>query len=297
MKILITGKDGQLAKALFTRAKSNYKLFGFNKKELNIENFQLVRDIILFHKPDWIINTAAFTDVDKAENEKTAAFSINAYAVGEIAKILNSYGGRLLQISTDFVFKGDKSTPYSINDLCSPINEYGRSKLEGEILALKYAGNIVLRTSWLYSSYGNNFLIKILNLHKNLSKDNKCLNVVHDQIGSPTNANGLAEICWEIIDKSNDLDTRNQIFHWSNSGIISRYDFAFMIGEVAADLGIIKKAAKVFPVKSSEYKANADRPFYSVLDCSNTKDFLKLEQIYWIDSLKETLIDYRNSIK
>ena len=297
MNILITGKDGQLAKALFKRANSKYKLFGFNKKELNIENFQQLRNTILLHKPEWIINTAAFTDVERAENEKKSAFSINAYAVGEIAKILNSYGGRLLQISTDFVFKGDKSTPYSVNDHCSPINVYGKSKLEGETLSLKYARNIVLRTSWLYSSYGDNFLIKILNLHKNFSKDNKCLNVVQDQIGSPTNTNELAKVCWQIIEKSNDLDPKHQIFHWSNSGIISRYDFAFMIGEFAEDLGIIKKAAKVFPVKSSEFKAKAHRPFYSALDCSYTKDFLKLEQMYWLDALKETLVDYRNSIK
>ncbi len=300
MKILITGKEGQLAKALFTKAKSShtsYKLIGFNKKELNIENSQLLRDTVLFHKPDWIINTAAFTDVEKAENEKNSAFSINAYAVGEIAKIVNSYGGRLLQISTDFVFKGDKRNPYSINDLCSPINEYGRSKLEGETLALIYSGNIVLRTSWLYSNYGDNFMIKILNLHEKFSKDNKYLNVVHDQIGSPTNANELAKICWKIINKSSDLDTKHKIFHWSNYGIISRYEFALMIGKVAEDLGIIKKAAKVFPVKSSEYKAKAHRPPYSVLDCSGTKDFLKLEQIHWLDALKETLIEYRNFIK
>ena len=107
----------------------------------------------------------------------------------------------------------------------------------------------------------------------------------------------MAKVCWKIIDKSNDLNSKQKIFHWSNSGIISRYDFAFMIGEVAEDLGIIKKAAKVFPVKSSEYKSKAQRPFYSVLDCFHTKDLLKLEQIHWFDALKETLIDYRNNLK
>ncbi len=165
------------------------------------------------------------------------------------------------------------------------------------MLSLKYEGNIVLRTSWLYGSCGNNFMIKILNLHKNLSKDSKCLKVVYDQIGSPTNTIDLPKVCWKIIDKSNDLDIKNQIFHWSNSGITSRYDFAFMIGKVAKDLGIIKKAAKVFPVKSSEYATKAQRPLYSVLDCSHTKDILKLEQIHWLDALEKTLINYRNKIK
>ena len=169
MKILITGKDGQLGKALIAKSKPEYKLLCFNKKQLNIENYQSLRNIILLHRPKWIINTAAFTDVERAEKEKDSAFSINAYAVEEIAKILNTYGGRLLQISTDFVFKGNKNIPYSINDLCSPINEYGKSKLEGEILSLKYKDTTtILRTSWLYSSYGDNFLIKILkHLHLN----------------------------------------------------------------------------------------------------------------------------------
>lgn len=296
MKILITGKDGQLARALVTKNRSDYKLFVFNKKELNIENLQLLRDTILLNKPDWIINTAAFTDVEKAENKKESAFLINAYAVEEMAKILNSYGGRLLQISTDFVFKGDKNKPYSINDLCSPINEYGKSKLEGEILSLKFSGTVVLRTSWLYSCYGNNFLIKILNLHKEFSKKNKNLNVVYDQIGSPTNTDELAKVCWKIIDKSKYLESKDRIFHWSNSGIISRYDFAFMIGAIAEDLGIIKNAAKVSPIKSSEYKSKTRRPFYSVLDCSETKNFLKLEQLHWLDALKETLKDYQNNL-
>ena len=169
--------------------------------------------------------------------------------------------------------------------------------MEGEILSLKFSGTVVLRTSWLYSTCGNNFLIKILNLHRQFANESKSFNVVYDQIGCPTNTNELAKVCWEIIDKSEDLDPNNQIFHWSNSGIISRYDFAFMIGAIAEDLGIIKNAAKVSPIKSSEYKSKTRRPFYSVLDCSETKNFLKLEQLHWLDALKETLKDYQNSLE
>ena len=292
MKILITGKDGQLAQALLKKNNSKHNLISLSKDEFNLENYHTLKKQILFHKPDWIINAAAFTDVEKAERNKITTFSVNAHAVGEIAKILDSYGGRLLQISTDFVFKGDKNNPYSINDSCLPINQYGKSKLEGEKLCLKYPKNIILRTSWLYSIYGNNFFIKILNLHKKFANESKSFNVVYDQIGCPTNANELAKVCWKIIDKSEDLDPNNQILHWSNSGIISRYDFAFMIGALAQDLGIIEKAADVFPIRSSEYPSNTKRPYYSVLDCTETKNLLKINQIHWFNALKETLIDY-----
>ena len=134
MKILITGKDGQLAQSLLKKYNLKYNLISLSKDELNLENYQTLKNKILFYKPDWIINTAAFTDVEKAEREKNTTFSVNAKAVGEMAKILDSYGGRLLQISTDFVFKGDKNKPYSIKDSCLPINLYGKSKLEGEKL-------------------------------------------------------------------------------------------------------------------------------------------------------------------
>ena len=292
MKILITGKDGQLAQSLLKKNNSKYNLISLSKDELNLENYQTLKNKILFHKPDWIINTAAFTDVEKAERKKNTTFSVNAHAVGEMAKILDSYGGRLLQISTDFVFKGDKNNPYSIDDSCLPINQYGKSKLEGEKLCLKYPKNIILRTSWLYSICGNNFFIKILNLHRKFANESKSFNVVYDQIGCPTNTNELAKVCWEIIDKSEELDPNNQIFHWSNSGIISRYDFAFMIGALAEELGIIEKAANIFPIRSSEYPSNAKRPSYSVLDCTETINLLKINQVHWFNALKETLIDY-----
>ena len=212
MKVLLTGSTGQLGNSIIDTKSENIDLITTNREQLDLSNPEYCEEFILSEKPDWVINCAAFTAVDLAEKDFNLAKKINSFAPQAFANAINKINGNLLQISTDFVFKGDKCTPYSEKDLCSPINVYGKSKLEGETLSLKYAGNIVLRTSWLFSSYGDNFLIKILNLHKNLSKDSKCLNVVYDQIGSPTTTGTLAKAIWDTIKSNISFSRENKKF-------------------------------------------------------------------------------------
>ena len=288
MKILITGIDGQLGNQLKKNTDKNNIIIGLNRKQFNLQNKENCRKTILDLKPDWIINAAAFTAVEKAELEVKKAFDINAKAVETLAKTCSSYGGRLLQISTDFVFDGCKKRPYLPYDKCNPLNIYGASKLEGENLALKYPGTLVLRTSWLYGDEGNNFCLKMLNIHKNASEQSKVIRVVNDQKGCPTDCFNLSKICWKLINKTSKHELKDNIFHWSNKGIISWYDFAFAIGKYGVEYGILKNAATVKPVKSNDYKTLAKRPTFSALECAKTSKLLNIEQLDWIEALKST---------
>ncbi len=292
MRILITGVDGQLGSQLVKNPQPNLEVIGLNKNQFNLLNFEQCRKTILNLKPEWIINTAAFTAVDKAEIELKKTFDINAFGVEVIAKTCSSYGGRLLQISTDFVFDGMKKTPYLPHDKCNPLNKYGESKLKGEYLSLKYPGNLILRTSWLYGPSGNNFCLKMLNLHKNAFKQSKILKIVHDQKGCPSDTIQLAKICWELIKKETDTKSKQKIFHWSNKGITTWYDFAFSIGKFAEEYGLIEKAADIQPISSSDYKTLAKRPNFSALDCNQTSRFLGIKQLEWTESLKLILKEY-----
>jgi len=291
MKILVTGSNGQLGKTLLKNNFENFQVIGLDSKQFNLLDAELCKKKLLEIKPDWVINTAAYTEVDKAEIETQKAYQTNARAVDLMTEVITSYGGRILQISTDFVFEGLKSKPYLTRDKCNPINKYGLSKLKGENFALKYPGSIILRTSWLYGPYGKNFCLKMINLNKQFSKTGKTLSVINDQLGSPTDVLDLSRICWEIIKNSNVAKVKKRIFHWSNKGTISWYDFAIKIGEYAEKFGLIEKAALIKPVNSSEYKTIAKRPKYSVLDCQSTEEFLNLQQIDWEKSLKRTLLN------
>ncbi len=289
MKILITGVNGQLGSQLRQISFKDHEIIGLKKNQFNLQDKQHCRKIILDLKPDWIINTAAFTAVDNAEIEVSKAFEINAYGVENLAETSSIYGGRLLQISTDFVFDGAKKNPYLPNEKCNPLNIYGSSKLKGEYLSLKYPGTLILRTSWLYGPSGNNFCLKILDLHKKYSKQSQIIRVVNDQKGCPTDTINLSNVCWELIKQSNKKNLKNRIFHWSNEGIISWYDFALSIGKYAEEYGLIEKAAEVKPIKSKNYKSLAKRPRFSALDCNDTSEFLNIKQINWADALKLTL--------
>ncbi len=292
MKILITGIDGQLGNQLKKSSLRGLKVIGLKRKQFNLLDNDHCKKTILELKPDWIINTAAFTAVDSAEKEIKKAFDINAKAVETIAKTISSYGGRLLQISTDFVFDGSKKTPYLPTDKCNPINVYGASKLEGENLSLKYPGTLILRTSWLYGPSGNNFCLKILDLHNKAAKQSKNIRVVNDQIGSPTDTIQLSKICWGLIKKQSKNEINERIFHWSNRGIISWYDFAISIGKYAEEYGLIEKAASVKSVSSLDYKTIAKRPAFSALNCTNTEKLLNIKQLDWVEALKSNLRIY-----
>ena len=289
MKVLITGIKGQLGRSLVNNINSSIHLLGLDKQEFNIINFSKCNEFINKHKPNWIINTAAYTSVDLAESDKENAFKVNAYAVENLAKSITNIGGNLLQISTDFVFDGKSNIAYQTQDKCNPINVYGDSKYKGEQLALKYPGTYILRTSWLYSQFGKNFCLTMLKLHKKYSAQNSPLKVVCDQIGSPTSCKTLANICLSLISNKHKLKLEDRIFHWSDSGVASWYDFAAAIGDIGYELNLINKPAEIIPVKSIDFKTFAKRPNFSSLDCNKIKYLLNIKQTYWRNSLKDVM--------
>ncbi len=290
MKVLITGCDGQLGQALIQTSPSYVHLIVTNKTSLDITNSQSCKDFILLNKPDWIINAAAYTSVDQAEKEVEKAFLVNSEAPKLIAKIIASYGGKMLHISTDFVFNGRKSTPYIPSDSVDPLSIYGKSKAQGESFVLDNINTFVLRTSWVYSDIGDNFLLTMLKLHKMNEVKSDPLNVVCDQIGAPTNVYGLSRACWGLLQTDFSIINRSRIYHWSDLGVASWYDFAFAIGEIAAQKGLITRPACVQPISYIDYKRNALCPSYSVLDSSLIRNIVNLSSVHWQEGLSD-LVD------
>ena len=275
--ILVTGSNGQLATQIknIVVNKSNHNYFFKNKIELDVTNHKLVNKFVNDYNIHVIINCAAFTDVEKAEYCEELADKINHLAVKNLAKVVKEYRIGLIHISTDYIFDGEKKTPYKECDKARPLNNYGKTKLNGE-LALKKINpenSMIIRTSWLYSKNGNNFYTKIIEL----SKSKNLIDVVSDQFGSPTNALSLAKAIIKVID---DLYSKNlRIYHFSDLGICSRYDFAkSIINQNGIDI-------KIRPIKSSELKSNVKRPAYSALDSSAFKNDFN----YTIKHYKETL--------
>lgn len=296
MKILLTGGSGQLGSEIKKIIPKNILLFCPTRKELDLSDNNSIKKIVSEFKPDWIINCGAYTNVDKAEYEIELAYQINASALKTLAESLSTSNGKILHISTDYVFNGENFRPYKTSDQRCPIGIYGKSKSKGEefledLLKTRNKG-IILRTSWVIGSYGNNFALKMIDLHN--KKD--YISVVSDQIGCPTSANKLAKVCWEIIYKSEEIDFKNNvgIMHWSDSGAASWYDVAIAVGEIGKDLGLIKNKAQVIPVKSEDYKSSAKRPYYSLLDCSLTRKIIDKTSLHWQKELEETLKSFRS---
>ena len=283
MKILITGINGQLGKSLIDYAPRNYNLLKPNKKLLNLADKENCFEYIIKNKPDWIINCAAYTNVDKAEKEIDLTLKINSEAPISFANALKIVGGKILQISTDYVFNGKSNSPYTPYSERNPINVYGLSKSlaeEGlEKILFKSKQAIILRTSWLIGPYKDNFLRKMLEFHQN----KESMNIVFDQISSPTSTLSLAKTCWQII--SNNIDNSNvieqPILHWSDLGIASWYDLAFFIGETGMNIGLLTQKAKVNPITSDQYTTEAKRPNYSLLDSRLTRSLFNLSNDHW----------------
>ncbi len=293
MTILITGIDGQLGKALYKAYSGSEDILGLSRNEFNLENFDYCRHFIVNKKPKWIINTAAFTNVDMAEIEKGKAFKINSFGAANIAKAASTYGGKIIHISSDFVFDGNKKNSYKPEEECNPVNIYGLSKYKGEKLIIKYPNVIILRTSWLYGPIGENFCLKILKISKLFSTEKRILKVVSDQIGCPTSSINLAEVCWKFKSFYNKNEFSSEIFHWCDSGSISWYDFAKTIIEIGLEYGLLSQEVELLPIKSKEYKSKAKRPNFSLLDCEKTRELLKIDQNYWKDSLREVIKSIR----
>ena len=298
MKVFLTGCDGQLGSSINKCkpkkiAGEDFEFIPLTKSEFNLENIDEFKKLIFRNQPDWIINTAAFTNVDLAEKNKNNAIKINSDAPRAISSALSKYGGNLLHISTDFVFNGLSSTPYKVDAERKPLNSYGISKAAGEkaieeILVPKKLGNII-RTSWLIGSTGKNFartIIKLLNERSEIS-------VVADQIGSPTSTSSLAEACWKIIIFNCQGKKLPSHYHFSNSGVASWYDLAVAIGQIGKELGLIKPSRfRIIPIQSVDFPTPANRPSYSVLDCFDTLKVLELSPLYWREELYKTLKEF-----
>tara|TARA_Y100000991_G_C21948399_1_gene338544 strand:+ start:352 stop:1224 length:873 start_codon:yes stop_codon:yes gene_type:complete len=290
MNILITGSNGQLGSEI-REISYKYKKFNFIFKDLpylDICNFKILQNFIQNYNIKAVINCAAYTNVDLAEQNSKLAESVNSMGVYNLIDALKAVDGKLIHISTDYVFDGSKSIPYIESDPVSPIGVYGKSKRAGELAVLNCnLDAIIIRTSWLYSSFGNNFVKKVLSLANN----QKSLKIISDQIGSPTYAGDLAKICTDILCERNfeKISKNGKTYHYSNEGIISWYDFAIAIIELG---GV---SCEIKPIKTKDYPALATRPQYSVLNNSKIKNDFKFEIFHWKESLAKCINKIKNS--
>ncbi len=295
MKILITGSNGQLGRALLKSKPNNIEIIATNSKNFNLMKIEECKEFLIKNKPDWIINTAAYTAVDLAESEQKKAMSINGYAPIEIAKTIKKIGGKILQISTDYVFDGNSISPYKPSDYPNPINIYGQTKLFAERGIQEVLRNtnqyFIIRTSWLMGPTGNNFIMKMLKLMGSRND----ISVVSDQIGCITSTLSLSKICWLIIKNNFENEIQSNIFHWSESGVSSWFDIATEIRDMASRIKLIENSAKVNPISSDQYVTKAKRPKFSLLDCKSTKALLNIENKYWRYSLFEILKEIKSS--
>jgi dTDP-4-dehydrorhamnose reductase len=277
--ILITGAKGQLGSELKELSK-NYYGYDFiftDIDSLDITSYEKTSEFINKSKPDWIINCAAYNLVDKAETEPDKALLINGTAVKNITEVIRGSECRFIHVSSDYVYDGSSNVPYNENIPANPLSSYGRSKLAGEKYALLHQGSMIIRTAWLYSSFGNNFVKTIL---RNAA-EKESLKVVFDQTGAPTYAADLAGAIMIIISGviRNQIAMNSGIYNYSNEGVCSWYDFA---SEIIKESGL---TCQVLPVLTKDYPQAAKRPAYSVLDKSKIKENYGLSIPHWRDSL------------
>ncbi len=283
-KVLVTGGDGQLASCIrqIAGGEEEYQVVYVDFDELDITEEQEVNGF--FEKTDFqfCINCAAYTAVDKAESEPEKAKRINCDGVRNLALACKTHRTTLIHISTDFVFDGSQSVPYSENSKTAPLGVYGTSKLAGEKAIIEILEkNYIIRTSWLYSGYGNNFMKTMLRL----GKEHDTLSVVCDQIGTPTYGIDLAKVIWQILSENTE---KYGTYHFSNEGVASWYDFSMAIFDLTGS------RCRVLPVGSDAYPTPAKRPAFSVFDKTKIKTDFGVKIPYWRDSLKECLNDFIN---
>ena len=280
MKVLITGSNGQLGSEIKDLASGyeNLECIFRDLPELDICDTKALTSCIVDENINTVINCAGYTAVDKAEEEEQIAQKVNSEGVLNLVNALKKVNGKLIHISTDYVFDGNHSKPYKETDLVSPIGVYGETKRAGELAVLNSSIDaIVIRTSWLYSAYGNNFVKTMLRL----GNFKESIQVVYDQIGTPTYAKDLAKTCLDILsdESSTKISTKGSLYHYSNEGVTSWYDFAKAI------MVISNIDCKVIPIETKDYPTQAIRPLYSVLDKSKITSDFKVTIPHWRDSL------------
>ena len=276
LKILVTGANGQLGNCLRELEKETQHIFVFTDyEELDITNQQAVNEFVAEQQPDWIVNAAAYTAVDKAESDVEKAELLNATAVGYLAKAAHEVGAGIVHISTDYVFKGDNPNPLTEEEPTGPISVYGKTKLQGEELVKLYnPENIIIRTAWLYSSFGNNF-VKTM---RRLGGEKEEISVVADQWGSPTSAHDLARAIITAVEKPN-----YGVFHFSNEGVTN---WALFAEEIMMLSGL---ECKVNAINADQYPTAAKRPNFSLLSKKKFTDTYKITIPEWEASLEEVI--------
>jgi dTDP-4-dehydrorhamnose reductase len=281
MKVLITGAKGQLGSELQATCPAHLELILTDAHELNITDTAQIQQTLAQTQPDILINAAAYTAVDKAETDSALAYAINARAVEYLAKATAARSIYFLQISTDFVFDGTASTPYAPDAVLKPLGVYGASKAQGEQLTQQFNPQAaIVRTSWLYSAYGTNFVKTMLRL----MAEREQLGVIADQVGTPTWTNTLAQTLWQCC-----AQRPAGIWHCADNGVASWYDFAVAIQEEALSLGLLSKAIPIKPLRTAQYPTPAQRPAYSVMDKQATEILLGKTLPHWRVSLRSML--------
>jgi dTDP-4-dehydrorhamnose reductase len=287
LRTLLLGSRGQVGRELQRRIPAGTALTAFDKDELDICCAADVLESVRSLSPDLIINAAAYTAVDQAESDRDAAFAVNATGARNIAVAARAEGCRLVHISTDFIFDGKQGHPYESDDEARPLSTYGRSKLDGEEAVGAACGElaITVRTSWIYSRFGGNFVKTMLSLMEQRPR----LAVVCDQVGCPTWAGSLAEALWELGGRHE----ISGIIHWTDAGVASWFDFAVAIQSLALELDLLETRIPIEPILTTAFPTPATRPTFSVLDTSEARRQLETVQPHWRDSLYRMLVDLK----
>jgi len=283
-KVLITGGNGQLGYELQRTNPDGYSCLATDVADLDITDANAVNAYIEENQPDIVINAAAYTAVDKAEEEQELAIAINTTGAANLAQACKDNGIRLMQVSTDFVFDGKACSPYPVDAPTEPDGYYGLTKRDGDLRVQEILGDdaFIIRTSWLYSANGNNFVKTMLKL----MKERDSLGIIADQIGTPTWANSLAQAIWKAIEKN-----ITGIHHWSDAGVASWYDFAYAIMEEGVALGLLDKEIEINPITTADYPTPASRPSYSVMDKTSTWQALGFKSEHWRVALRQMMAE------
>ncbi len=282
--VVVLGAGGQLGRELLQTVPADVTCVGLGHDQLDITDAGAVARRMSELTPAQVINAAAYTAVDAAESDRAAAERLNTVAPGQLAAVCAEQDIRLLHVSTDFVFDGKSSRPYTPDASTAPLGVYGRSKRDGELAVLKELPQaLIVRTAWLYSGFGGNFVQTMLRL----MREREELGVVADQVGTPTWARGLARALWAAVARPQ----LTGIYHWSDAGVCSWYDFAVAILEEAAATGLVENTVRVQPVTTQDYPTPAQRPAYSVLDKSASWRDLGLEGVHWRCQLRAMLTE------
>jgi len=287
LKILVTGAGGQLASELEHTLPEHVSALFVSEQQLDITDQNAVDRVTADHKPDWIINAAAYTAVDKAEDEPEIAALVNAQGAANLATAAVKHSCRLVQVSTDYVFDGLQPVAYTVDSEPNPLSVYGSTKNDGDQQCLRILGDqaLVIRTSWVYSCTGHNFVKTILRL----CREKPRLTIVDDQVGTPTWARSLADMVWQAVGQE-----LTGIWHFTDCGIASWYDFAVAIQDIGLELGMLQQPIPILPIHSQDYPQKARRPMFSVLDKSTTWQTLESPPPHWRNALKQMLTECKH---